>query len=92
MKLDERIPSEELFEQELSDPAFRAEWERLAPARALAYRLGSGIGFSMASRRLRLPGTSALRWRRSIVWKSGSIFLRVGHWRGFAPYKIPTTI
>jgi DNA-binding XRE family transcriptional regulator len=33
------IPFEQVLEEELRDPAFRAEWERLAPARALANRL-----------------------------------------------------
>jgi len=42
MKLDELIPFEEVLEQELRDPLFRAEWERLAPARGIAIRL---IGF-----------------------------------------------
>ena len=33
------IPFEALLAEELRDPEFRAEWERLAPARALAIRL-----------------------------------------------------
>jgi DNA-binding XRE family transcriptional regulator len=37
--MDELIPFEQVLEEHLRDPAFRAEWERLAPARALANRL-----------------------------------------------------
>ena len=33
------IPFEQILEEELQDPEFRAEWERLAPARAVANRL-----------------------------------------------------
>lgn len=39
MKLDDMIPFEQILEEELQDPEFRAEWERLAPARAVANRL-----------------------------------------------------
>ena len=39
MKLDDLIPFEQILEEELQDPDFRAEWERLAPARAVANRL-----------------------------------------------------
>jgi DNA-binding XRE family transcriptional regulator len=39
MKLDDLIPFEQILEEELRDPEFRAEWERLAPARAVANRL-----------------------------------------------------
>lgn len=39
MKLDDMIPFEQVLERKLRDPAFRAEWERLAPARAVANRL-----------------------------------------------------
>jgi transcriptional regulator with XRE-family HTH domain len=39
MKMDDLIPFEQLLEEELQDPEFRAEWERLAPARAVANRL-----------------------------------------------------
>ncbi len=37
--MDKLIPFEQVLEEELREPAFRAEWERLAPARALANRL-----------------------------------------------------
>ncbi len=39
MKLEDLIPFEQILEEELRDPEFRAEWERLAPARAVANRL-----------------------------------------------------
>lgn len=39
MNLDELIPFEQLLERQLRDPEFREEWERLAPARAVANRL-----------------------------------------------------
>ena len=39
MKLDDMIPFEQILEEELQDPEFRAEWERLAPARAVANRI-----------------------------------------------------
>lgn len=37
--MDELIPYEEMLERQLRNPKFRAEWERLAPARAVANRL-----------------------------------------------------
>lgn len=39
MKMSELIPFEVALEEQLRDPEFRAEWERTAPARALANRL-----------------------------------------------------
>jgi transcriptional regulator with XRE-family HTH domain len=39
MRLEDLIPFEQILEEELRDPEFRAEWERLAPARAVANRL-----------------------------------------------------
>ena len=39
MNLDHLIPFEQVLDEELRDPEFRAEWERLAPARAVANRL-----------------------------------------------------
>jgi transcriptional regulator with XRE-family HTH domain len=39
MKLEDLIPFEQILEEELRAPEFRAEWERLAPARAVANRL-----------------------------------------------------
>lgn len=38
-KRTELIPFEQVLAEELLDPEFRAEWERLAPARAVANRL-----------------------------------------------------
>ncbi len=48
MNLDELISFEQLLERQLRDPEFRVEWERLAPARAVAnsligYRLDHGL-------------------------------------------------
>jgi DNA-binding XRE family transcriptional regulator len=48
MKLDDLIPFEQILEEELQDPEFRAEWERTAPARAVAlsvlgYRIDHGL-------------------------------------------------
>src|SRR5215212_6402881 len=39
MRLEDLIPFEQILEEELRDPEFRAEWERLAPARAVAISL-----------------------------------------------------
>lgn len=39
MKLEDMIPFEQVLEEQLRDPEFRAEWERLAPARTVANRL-----------------------------------------------------
>jgi DNA-binding XRE family transcriptional regulator len=36
---EDMIPFERVLEEHLSDPEFRAEWERLAPARAVAISL-----------------------------------------------------
>jgi DNA-binding XRE family transcriptional regulator len=48
MKLDDMIPFEQILEEKLRDPVFRAKWERLAPARAvanwlIAYRADHGL-------------------------------------------------
>jgi transcriptional regulator with XRE-family HTH domain len=48
MKLSDMITQEKLLQSELADPAFRAEWERTALARAVAtqvvgYRGQSGL-------------------------------------------------
>ena len=39
LELEDLIPFEQILEEELRDPEFRAEWERLAPARAVAISL-----------------------------------------------------
>jgi DNA-binding XRE family transcriptional regulator len=48
MKPDDLIPFEQVLAEHLRDPEFRAEWERLAPARAIAnslisYRADHGL-------------------------------------------------
>ena len=48
MKLADMVTQEELLQKELADPAFRAEWERTALARAVAtqvvgYRARHGL-------------------------------------------------
>ena len=60
MKLDELIPFEQLLERQLRDPEFRAEWERLAPARAVAnrlilYRADHGLTQTALGRLLGMP-------------------------------------
>ncbi|MFN8592225.1 MAG: helix-turn-helix transcriptional regulator [Thermomicrobiales bacterium] len=37
--MTELVPYEQVLERQLRNPEFRAEWERLAPARAVANRL-----------------------------------------------------
>ena len=39
MNSEDMIPFERVLEEHLRDPEFRAEWERLAPARAVAISL-----------------------------------------------------
>jgi DNA-binding XRE family transcriptional regulator len=51
------IPFEQILEEELRDPEFRAEWERLAPARAVAiavvgYRIDHGLTQTALGRQL----------------------------------------
>ena len=48
MNIEDMIPFERVLEEHLRDPEFRAEWERLAPARAVAislvgYRVDHGL-------------------------------------------------
>src|SRR5215213_798799 len=48
MKLEDLISFEQLLDEHLHDPEFRAEWERLAPAREVAnwligYRADHGL-------------------------------------------------
>jgi transcriptional regulator with XRE-family HTH domain len=48
MNLEELVPFEKVLERHLENPEFRSEWERLAPARAVAnsvirYRLDYGL-------------------------------------------------
>ncbi len=44
MKLTDMLTNEELLQKELADPAFRAEWERTALARAVATQVVSYRG------------------------------------------------
>jgi DNA-binding XRE family transcriptional regulator len=39
VNIEDMIPFERVLEEHLRDPEFRAEWERLAPARAVAISL-----------------------------------------------------
>ena len=39
MKLEDMIPFAQVLDEQLRDPEFRAEWERLAPPRTVANRL-----------------------------------------------------
>jgi transcriptional regulator with XRE-family HTH domain len=57
MKLKDMISQEDLLQQELQDPAFRAEWERTALARAIAahivrYRGEQGLTQKELAKRL----------------------------------------
>ena len=66
MNLDDLIPSEQILEEELRDPEFRAEWERLAPARAVAnrlilYRAEHGLTQTALGRRLGMPQSAIAR-------------------------------
>ena len=66
MNLDELIPFETLLEEQLRDPEFRMEWERLAPARAVAnsligYRLDHGLTQTALGRRLGMPQPAIAR-------------------------------
>lgn len=67
MNLDELIPFEQVLDEELRHPEFRQEWERLAPARAIAhgviaYRAEHGLKQSALARRLGMtqPAVSRL--------------------------------
>ena len=66
MKLEDLIPFEQILEEELRDPEFRAEWERLAPARAVAnrlilYRAEYGLTQTALGRRLGMPQSAIAR-------------------------------
>ena len=66
MKLEDLIPFEQILEEELRDPEFRAEWERLAPARAVAnrlilYRAEHGLTQTALGRRLGMPQSAIAR-------------------------------
>jgi transcriptional regulator with XRE-family HTH domain len=60
------IPFEQILEEELRDPEFRAEWERLAPARAVAnrlilYRAEHGLTQTALGRLLGMPQSAIAR-------------------------------
>lgn len=66
MKMENLIPFEQILEEELQDPEFRAEWERLAPARAVAlsvlgYRLDRGLTQTALGRLLGMPQSAIAR-------------------------------
>src|SRR3954447_26239010 len=66
MKVEDLIPFEQILEEELRDPEFRAEWERLAPARAVAnrlilYRAEHGLTQTALGRRLGMPQSAIAR-------------------------------
>ena len=60
------VRAEEVLAEHLADPAFRADWERTAPARALAlrviaYRIGLGLTQTQAGRLLDMPQSAVAR-------------------------------
>jgi transcriptional regulator with XRE-family HTH domain len=66
MKLKDMISQEDLLQQELQDPAFRAEWERTALARAIAvhiarYRGEQGLTQKELAKRLRMKQPQVAR-------------------------------
>ena len=66
MKLEDLFPFEQVLGEELRDPEFRAEWERLAPARAVAnrlilYRAEHGLTQTALGRRLGMPQSAIAR-------------------------------
>lgn len=66
VKLEDMIPFEQVLEDHLQDPEFRAEWERLAPARAvanrlIAYRAEHGLTQTGLARRLGMSQPAVFR-------------------------------
>jgi transcriptional regulator with XRE-family HTH domain len=66
MKREDLIPFEQLLEEQLRDPEFRAEWVRLAPARAVAnrlilYRAEHGLTQTALGRLLGMPQSAIAR-------------------------------
>ena len=66
MNLDDLIPFEQTLEEELCDPGFREEWERLAPARAVAislvgYRIDHGLTQTALARLLGMSQSAIAR-------------------------------
>ncbi|MBA2595612.1 MAG: helix-turn-helix transcriptional regulator [Chloroflexia bacterium] len=76
------IPFETLLESELRDPEFRAEWERLAPARALAiqlvgYRADHGLTLATMARLLGISRREAADLEAGDTLPSPEMLLRV---------------
>ncbi|MGH2560179.1 MAG: helix-turn-helix transcriptional regulator [Thermomicrobiales bacterium] len=72
-------PACEVFSRQLEDPNVRAEWDRTAPARAVALRLVSyraehGLTQTALGRILGMPRSAVARL------ESGDRDLWVGHW------------
>ena len=70
MKLSGLIPFEVVLEEHLLDPDFRSEWERTAPARALAnrlilYRVDHGLTLEALARLL------GVTWREAADLEAG---------------------
>lgn len=66
VKLEDMIPFEQILEEHLQDPEFRAEWKRLAPARAvanrlIAYRADHGLTQTGLARRLGMSQPAVFR-------------------------------
>jgi DNA-binding XRE family transcriptional regulator len=67
MHPDAHVTFDQILEEQLQDPEFRVEWERLAPARAIAnslirYRIDNGLTQTGLGRRLGMsqPGIARL--------------------------------
>lgn len=66
MQLSDLKPSDKVLARQLRDPAFRAEWERTAVARAVAirlveYRAAHGITQTQLARRLGMKQPAVAR-------------------------------
>jgi DNA-binding XRE family transcriptional regulator len=66
MNREDLIPFDQLLEEHLRDPKFRAEWKRLAPARVVAnrlilYRADHGLTQTALGRLLGMPQSAIAR-------------------------------
>ena len=66
MRISEMKTAEEVLAEDLKDPEFREEWERTAPARALAsaliaYRIEHDLTQSELARRLKMKQSAIAR-------------------------------
>jgi DNA-binding XRE family transcriptional regulator len=66
MDIDNLVSFEQVLEDQLHDAEFRAEWERLAPARAvanrlIAYRADHGLTQTALGRKLGMPQPAVAR-------------------------------